>query len=242
MAAPADGGEVATAADGTYAMTLPAQGAYPATFFVNVYSPGKVTIHDELTVSGPGVNAVRDLGETTLTTDEANWLILVNQDRAKYGRSPLYTDETTQEVARLWVSWLAKGHYEHNCASGDVNCPDKVAFIAAQMPTFTATGENIDEMFPPSTYQGAESAFMAEAANCPQPADPATCPFAENTGHFINIENSTVVWYGSAEVFGGVSTVSGQSTADYYDQEFSLPNKSGFTVQTKFRSVTSVPR
>jgi len=242
MAAPADGGEVTTAADGTYAMTLPAQGAYPSTFFVNVYSPGKVTVHNELTVTASGVNQIRDLGETTLTSDEAGWLALVNQDRAKYGRSVVYTDETTQEIARLWAAYLAKGHYQHTCPTGDATCPDKNGYATSQFATFVQTGENLAAISPASTYKDAETGFMAEAANCPQPANPDTCPFAENTGHFINIENQNVVWFGMAEAFGGLD-YQPNSTAkiDYYVQELSLPNKSGFTVNSKFRTVAPLP-
>ena len=244
MAAPADGGEVTTASDGTYAMTLPAQGAYPSTFFVNVYSPGKVTVHNELTVTANGMNKIRDLGLTTLTADEANWLTLVNQDRAKYGRPAVYTDETTQEIARLWVAYMAKGHYAHVCPAGDATCPDKAAYATNQFATFTQTGENIDQTFPPSDYVNSENRFMAEAANCPQPLNIDDCQanhYAENTGHFLNIENKTAIWFGFAEAFNGVSSGSSTTAANYFDQELSLPNKTGFTVQSKFRSAVGFP-
>lgn len=240
MAAPADGAEVTTKADGTYTATLPAQGAYPSTFFVNVYSAGKVTVHNEFTVSGNGTNQIRDLGLTTLSADEANWLILVNQDRAKYGRPAVYTDETTEEIARLWVAYVAKGHYDHVCPAGDATCPDKAAYAASQFATFVQTGENIDQTNPPSDYVNSENRFMAEAANCPQPTNPDTCQYAETTGHFLNIENKAVIWFGFAEAFSGVNTLGGAPT-NYFDQEVSLPNKSGFTVYSKFRTVAPLP-
>ena len=240
MAAPADGGEVATAADGTYAMTLPAQGAYPSTFFVNVYSAGKVTVHNELTVTANGVNQIRDLGLTTLSADEANWLVLLNKDRAKYGRSAVYTDETTEEIARLWVAYSAKGHYDHVCPAGDTTCPDKAAYAASQFATFTRTGENLDQTNPPSDYINSENRFMAEAANCPQPVNPDTCPYTETTGHFLNIEGKTANWFGFAEAFNGVNTLGGAPT-NYFAQEISIPDKNGYSVYSTFRTVAPLP-
>lgn len=230
MAAPSDGNEVTTLPDGTYVMTLPAQGKYPSTFYVEVYSPGKVTVHSELTVNGQSMNQIRDLKLTTLSADEANWFTLLNQDRAKYGRQPLFTDETTQEIARIWVAFLATGYYQHVCNPGDVNCPDKSGYAASQFAPFSAAAENIAGSVPPSTYVYAENAFMAEATNCPQPANPDTCPFTETTGHFINIEQSGAIWGAVSEAFNGIDFRNSANKLDYYDQEFSYPNRSGNTV------------
>ena len=240
MAAPADGGEVTTVADGTYEMTLPAQRTFPSTFFVHVYSPGKVTVHNDITVTTNGINQIRDLGLTTLSADEANWLILLNKDRAKYGRPAVYTDETTEEIARLWVTYIAKGHYDHVCPAGDTTCPDKAEYAASQFATFTRTGENLDQTNPPSDYINSENRFMAEAANCPQPANPDTCPYTETTGHFLNIEDKTANWFGFAEAFNGVNTLGGAPT-NYFAQEISVPDKNGYSVYSTFRTVAPLP-
>lgn len=240
MAAPADGGEVTTAADGTYAMTLPAQGAYPSTFFVNVYSPGKVTVHNELTVTANGVNQIRVLALTTLTADEANWLTLINQDRAKYGRSVVYTDETTQEIARGGVP--REGSLPAHLPDGRRDVPRQERIRGEPVRNVRADGREPRRDQSGEHVQSRRDRVMAEAANCPQPANPDTCPFAENTGHFINIENQSVVWFGMAEAFGGLD-YQPNSTAklDYYVQELSLPSKSGFTVNSKFRTVAPPP-
>ena len=143
--------------------------------------------------------------------------------------------------ALLTVAEVAAALREYNCSTGDINCPNKAAYAANELATFTVTGVNVGQLNPPSTYTGVENEIMAEAANCPQPADPATCPFAENTGYFINLENSKVVWFGLAEAFGGLNTSPGGPNVDYYDQELALPNKNGFAVNSRFRTVQPVP-
>ncbi len=61
-------------------------------------------------------------------------------------------------------------------------------------------------------------------------------------GHFINIENRNAVWFEMAETFNGIDYRNyPNSTLDYYVQEISLPNKTGFTVNSKFQTVAPLP-
>jgi hypothetical protein len=224
-------------ASGAYSMSLPAQVSYPSTFYVEVFSPNMITAHEELTVSNVGNNSIRTIGLTTPSNDEATWLEQVNSDRKTWGAPPLVFDETTEEIARLWVTWMAQGHFEHSC-SGEVGCPDKTAYLTTEQPDFTATGENIGAG--ETSYSAVEGDFMSESANCPQPTDPSTCPFMENTGHFLNIVTPGLLWIGLAENLSGTN-FEGSGTTPYYDQEFSYANEAGNTINVRaFR--TSVLR
>ena len=221
-------------------MTLPAQTSYPARFYIEVFGTSTMSVaHEILTVSASGAQTVPTIGLTTLSTDEAGWLALVNQDRASYGASPVVTDETTQELARLWLSWISQNHVEHDCASGDVGCPNKVAFAASENADFSSAGENL--AYGQTSYEATEQGFMAEASNCPQPASYSTCQYAENTGHFLNIITPFVVWFGSSYTLNG-TPYNGSSTTQYFDQEFSDASIAGNQVNLKtFRTVVRTP-
>ena len=241
MNAPVDGAETTTGADGSYTMILPQASAYPSQFYVEVFMPGMATIHDVLVVSHAGVNTFPDLKLTTLSVDEAAWLDLLNQDRAKWNAPPLVFDETVEEVARLWAAFLATGYFEHACASTDVACPNKINYYQGASSAALSSGENIAAGQP--GFARAESDFMSETQYCPQPTNPATCAFTENTGHFLNIVRPDYVWFGNAEVFNGIGLTSTtgikSGSTNYYVQEFSFSGHFGPTIYDRFRSLSS---
>lgn len=80
---------------------------------------------------------------------------------------------------------------------------------------------------------------MAETVDFPQPVNPSTCPFAENTGHLIKIVNPNYVWYGVGEKFAGTPFGIYTGTLNYFDQEFGSSSHYGITIYDKFRSVSS---
>ncbi len=243
-AAPSDGAIATTTSVGSYSLALLAQGSYPSRFYLEVFSPGKPTEHAILTVAGAGANAAPMVGLTSLSSDEAAWLALVNADRAKWSAPPLVFDETAEEVARLWAAFLATGHYEHTCAPSDVGCPDKAAYEAAAHADYPSLGENIGANAPPGSYADTEAQFMSESANCPQPVNVATCPYTETTGHFLNIVNTTATWVGLAEALNGKSydpTTYGP-TLNYFDMEFGYATFGVNLQSLKTRSALSIPK
>ena len=144
------------------------------------------------------------------------WLTQVNADRAANGAAPLVFDEALLESARYWANFMGTtGYFNHcipasSCGGGSATPPPGAAPQDATPATrdayfnayFGGWGENIAAGF--GNWQGAESAFMAEKANCP--GDTAVgCPFSESTGHFLNIVDPSYLWIGLGEATGGAS-------------------------------------
>ncbi|HEV8022244.1 MAG TPA: hypothetical protein VGP41_13310, partial [Candidatus Lustribacter sp.] len=102
---------------------------------------------------------------------------------------------------------LLGGFFAHTCPAAPTTC---IAFTLYETQNGSPpSSQNIYEQTPNGTWQAAEAAFMAEAANCPG-GDWQTCAFAETTGHYINIM--------AASNWAGVG-----SAGPYYVENFSTP-------------------
>ncbi|MFN2527833.1 MAG: CAP domain-containing protein, partial [Candidatus Baltobacteraceae bacterium] len=168
-------------------------------------------------------NELGTIPVTLLTLDQTNWLTQLNADRATWSAPPLVFDEILVEGARHWASYMAaNGWYSQTCPASDTTCQNAVGFETAAGGTYTATGSNIDGEAPPSTWLTAEQRFMAEAARCPGPVNPATCPISA-APDFLNIVNPNFIWTGLAEAPHGKGYTIINPFVDYYDQEFATP-------------------
>jgi len=224
---PDDDAMAVTDSGGAFALSSTATGAQ----FIMVFPGRGDTVHTaaihRTTSLVAGKNALPKQLMAAVTSDEAAWLTQVNADRAANGAAPLVFDEALLESARYWANFMATTGYFNHCipasACGGSATPPPGAEPQDATPAtrdayfnayFGGWGENIAAGF--STWGSAESAFMAEKANCP--GDTATgCPFTESTGHFLNIVDSGYVWAGLGEATNGAGYGS------YYDQEFATP-------------------
>lgn len=155
------------------------------------------------------------LGTLTLalpTATDTAWLNKINSDRVTGGvppsTSPLTFDSITLQTARYWAQqMLLNGFFAHACPVAPTTC---VAFTLYETENGSPpSSQNIYEQNPNGSWQAAEAAFMAEAANCPG-GNWQTCTFNETTGHYINIM--------AASNWAGVG-----SAGQYYVENFNTP-------------------
>jgi uncharacterized protein YkwD len=220
-----------TAANGTYSASVPlgpvapsaAQATFvdplnnlsgvtpPATgYYVSVFAPGT----DGASAGAPlpvhvfaGVGAGGSLGTQTTTvasTDEANFLALVNHDRttANALALPMAFDQNAEQAARLHASDEAASAYY--CHYDTANHGPNSRYLG--LLALGAVDENIGKTsgdLAPQSYAAVEAQFMAESAT--------------NGGHSTNIIDSTHAW-------AGVAVVVADPTAQYVDQEFVSPH------------------
>ncbi len=228
---PGDDAMAVTNSGGAFALNTSATGAQ----FIMVFPGAGDKVHaaaiHRTTSLVAGKNALPTQLMAAVTSDEAAWLTQVNADRAANGSAPLVFDEALLESGRYWANFMATtGYFNHcipasSCGGPSATPPPGAAPQDATPATrdayfnayFGGWGENIAAGFP--TWAAAESAFMAEKANCP--GDTATgCPFTESTGHFLNIVDPSYLWAGLGEGLNGAGY------GDYYDQEFATPGSS----------------
>lgn len=226
---PSDDVMAVTNSGGAFALSTAATGAQ----YIMVFPAASDKVHaaaiHRTTTLVAGKNALPTQLMAAVTSDEAAWLTQVNADRAANGAAPLVFDEALLESARYWANFMGTtGYFNHcipasSCGGGSATPPPGAAPQDATPATrdayfnayFGGWGENIAAGF--GDWQGAESAFMAEKANCP--GDTAVgCPFSESTGHFLNIVDQSYLWVGLGEATGGAAPYS-----LYYDQEFATP-------------------
>jgi uncharacterized protein YkwD len=230
-AAPAGDVLTTTSASGTYTATVPAGPVAPvaaqATFvhplndlsgvtppasgyYVAVFAPGAdgasagmpLPVHAFSAIGAGGALASQTV--TIASTDEANFLALVNHDRTTANplALPMVFDETAEEAARLHVSDEATNNYY--CHYDTLNRGPGSRYLA--FLGLGADDENIGKtsgLDAPTSYATVEAQFMAEAAT--------------NGGHYTNIIDSTHAWAGVAVTVAG-------PLAQYVDQEFVSPN------------------
>lgn len=207
-----------TAADGSFTINPLVAGSN----YIEVFRPGFATLHRKLNITSFN-NQLGTLSITFLTSDQNNWLAQLNADRATWSASPVVFDEILVEGARHYAGYMAAtGWNSSTCPSSDASCQSAVQFETAQGGTYTATGSNVDGEAPPSTWLSAEQRFMAEAARCPAPVNPATCPVSA-APDFLNIINPSFIWTGLAESPNGKGSSLINPFLDYYDQEFATP-------------------
>ncbi len=207
-----------TAPDGSFTINP----LVPGSNYIEVFDPGFATLHEKLNITSFN-NQLGDVSITMLTSDQANWLVQLNAERAAWNAPSVVFDELLVEGARHWTAYMgANGWYQTYCPLTDPACQNAVQFETAHGGTYTATGSNIDGELPPSIWQTAERRFMAESTNCPAPVNPATCPNA-SAPEFLTLVNPTFIWAGLAELPNGKGPNLATPFLNYYDQEFATP-------------------
>jgi hypothetical protein len=194
---------VTTSATGAFSVTVPTTGTYMLTIAKDATY---ATLHRNVTASA-GATALGTLKVAALSTGEQAWVVDVNNQRAT-ASSPvsfanLVVDEYAEEQARQWASDIVAGKAVYSDAA---YAPYQAAYGADAGSLYSAGGVLALEPAG-SAYLAANSAWMAEKANCPS-GNWQTCSFASNTGHYINVSNTQDVWVGLGEssssfVYGG---------------------------------------
>ncbi len=215
------GSETTTASDGSFTLT----GLVPGSNYLEVFENGYATIHKPIAVNQLD-NQLGPLKLTGITADEAAWLQQVNADRAQYGAPIVVLDEILQEAAQHWDNYMAaKGYFADDCSqTTDSSCTTAAQYEQSAGAQYTHSAQNIAATGPNSTWTNAETGFVAESANCPQPATYSTCLGHSGAQHFLNLIDPQYVWIGLAEVKNGASynPIYGP-VLDYYTQEFGTP-------------------
>lgn len=238
---PAGDVSATTDASGHYAVTLAAaqvaptaaQAAYnpalndlsgvvpPARgFYIAVFAPGAdgksanvpLPVHAFSAVPASGTLATQRV--TTATTDEANFLALVNNDRVAANpiAQPMIFDEYAQEAARLHAT--DEGTQNYYCHYDTLNIGPGSRYL--KLLAVGLDDENVGKTSGedvPGAYQFVEAQFIGEAST--------------NGGHYANIVDATRTWAGVTTYFAG-------PTAQYVDQELVSAHGSGAYVYPNF--------
>ncbi|MHB8147014.1 MAG: carboxypeptidase regulatory-like domain-containing protein [Vulcanimicrobiaceae bacterium] len=215
------GSETTTASDGSFTLT----GLVPGSNYLEVFENGYAIIHKPIAVNQLD-NQLGILKITAITADEAAWLQKVNSDRAQYGAPGVVLDEILQEAAQHWDNYMANnGYFFADCSqTSDPTCTTATQYEQSAGAQYTHSAQNIAATGPNSTWTNAESGFLAESSNCPQPAAYSTCVGQTSAQYFLNLINPQFVWIGLAEDKNGVSyNPSLGPLLDYYTQEFGTP-------------------
>jgi uncharacterized protein YkwD len=201
---------------------------------ISASAPGYISSLNGYTTPAAS-GTIRPITLVPLTSELSGWLALVNSDRAANGAAPVTLD------GELTIAALAQaldqdtygyaGHWNHLGQSAEVQCSLAGTLFCAQ----NGGGGG----FP--TYQAVEAAYVAEKANCP--GGVATgCPYAENTGHFINLTGGyTIIGLGAAHVGGGNGYTQNFaiSRGAVFDPTALPTGKSGAPVSVAFRLTTA---
>lgn len=212
---------------------------YPNAQWVQIFSSdGHTAYHALWSVNAGGTTNLGSIGVAMPTANDTAWLASINHDRATIGTpvetNPLTLDSVTMETARYWAGQMASyGFYAHQCATGDTAC--QAFWLFETQNHSLPSSQNIDYGGAETTYQNAESAFMAEVASCPGGAW-MTCTYAENTGHFINIMSATY-WAGLGTATGKDPTSRTGTTSVYFVQDFTTPTNFSNAIQSLRRSL-----
>jgi hypothetical protein len=133
-----------------------------------------------------------------LSKDEVAWVADVNHVRTtiSYPRSfaDMLVDQYAQIEARAWAANVAAG----KTAFGDAPYAPYQNAYSHQPGELYGAAAVLALMPGPGEYKLADQAWMAEKSNCPN-GDWQTCPFRDNTGHYMNISNTDNVWIGVGE-------------------------------------------
>jgi hypothetical protein len=108
--------------------------------------------------------------------------------------SNLVVDEYAEEQARAEVAAIAAGTDPYGDATEALF---DNAYVSEPGAMYGA-GSVADLVGSAGAYLAADAAWMAEKANCAN-GNWQTCPFASNTGHYINISSTGDVWIGVGE-------------------------------------------
>lgn len=183
-----------TTSAGTFSVTVPANGTYMLTIGKDATY---ATLHRSVTVVA-GANVLGTVKITALSTDEQNWLVDVNNQRATVSVptsfANLQVDEYAEEQARLWAANVVAGTTAYSDAA---YAPYQAAYGASSGSMYSAAGA-LNLGGAASQYLLIDQIWMAEKSNCPS-GNWQTCTFAGNTGHYMNISNTNTVWVGLGE-------------------------------------------
>lgn len=231
LAVPSGDVMVTTGANGTYTATIAsgpiaptsAQAAYVAPvnnlsgftppaagYYVSVFPAGAdgksagtaIPVHAFSGLATGNVLATQRV--TTVSSDEAAFLALVNHDRttANALALPMYFDEYSEEAARLHTAEETAGSFYCHYNASNVGPGSRYLGLGAIGQDDENVGKTSGDDLT-TAYTMVEAQFMSEAAT--------------NGGHYANIVDSTHAW-------AGVSTIVAGPTAQYVDQEFVSPN------------------
>jgi hypothetical protein len=132
-----------------------------------------------------------------LSGDERAWMNQLAYERADvaYPRTrELGTDQYAVLIARELAADVSAGRVPFSDAT-----EERYAARYAALPGAVDRAAVSGAIVPaPGDYLSADRLWMAEKANCPE-GDWQICPFAGNTGHYINISSGLGVWMGIGE-------------------------------------------
>lgn len=181
----------AKVANGTYFLTIAS--AADATLNPASGTQAYTILHRFLTVSGTTV-ALGTVNISKLTSDESAWVAQENSDRATVAypaTGGIVADEYAEEQARKWPGDVVDGTTQY---SDSAYGPYQTAYSNSS-GAIGSVGGALDLS---STWSQAMTDWYAEKANCPN-GDWRTCTFADNTGHYINLAQDSLVWVGVGE-------------------------------------------
>lgn len=174
------------------------------------------TLHRTATLT-TGINALGTLKITALDASHQAWLADWNSRRATVSFPTSYAnmivDEYAQEQATKWAAdYTASGLDISDAGYGQY----QTAYSSSPGSMYGAAGV-LDVQFSVADYTDADFAwFNNEKPNCPG-GNWATCPFADNTGHYMNGSNLRDVWVGLGDDEQPTPNLDGFGPAYYYD-------------------------
>lgn len=196
-----------TSSTGTWEVLIP-QTAGTGNFMIAISNgTGYATLHAQIAVAA-GANALGTFKITALSSDEQAWVADVNNQRTtvsypvSFGN--LTVDEYAEELEREYAAAVVAGTIPFSDAGEET-----YDAMYGTEPGAIYGASSVAALQPSaSAYLAADNAWMAEKANCPN-GNWQTCTFADNTGHYINISNTTDVWVGL-----------GESSSSYYNTTY----------------------
>ncbi len=164
--------------------------AYPDAQWVDIVpTDGHAAYHAIRSIATTGTTNLGSIAIALPSATDIAWLARINDDRATLGvppvNAPLIFESITLQTARYWggananrrffLTRLPVRAFGVHRLLALCHAARRYAVVAKHR---SAAGRR--------TWQAAQSAFMAETANCPG-ANWQTCTYSEATGHYINI-------------------------------------------------------
>ena len=188
-----------TSAQGTFTFAHLPSGVY----FLRISYPGYAELHERLVYNG---TLALTLALSQLTPDELAWLEQVEIYRSTLSvppsRGEIVFDESLEEAARTWAA---------DVADGTIPYGDPTYSYPKNYPAFFDYTGAIGDLN--TSWQGADTQWFAERENCPH-ENWLTCPWADNTGHYIILSDDADTWVGLGESLQPLK--SGLPWAGYY--------------------------
>ncbi|HTU70176.1 MAG TPA: carboxypeptidase-like regulatory domain-containing protein [Candidatus Baltobacteraceae bacterium] len=211
-----------TAANGSWSIGGLTNGSYFLTIAMDgnpALAQTYTILHRSVTIAGANA-ALGEVNISKLSSYESAWLAQINSDRASVATpatGPVVIDEYDEEAARAEAAAVADGQYPYGDSTEGVFGDE----ASSQTGYFEdGNGGVADANAGPYDWQAAESAFFAnEKENCESEYDVpngswVSCPFEENTGHYINLAQDSLVWVGLGE--SATAAVSSSNVAGWW--------------------------